>query len=1117
MSLSFRPLFIAAICLMLAVAAYPQTVTGTLDGRVTDQAGAVVPAVKITARSTQTGVERATQSNEVGYFQMSFLPLGQYELRAEAAGFATLIVKEVEVTLNKTVTIPIALKVSAVQESVTVSDVAPLIDLASGQIGRSIDSTLAGSLPIGGRNFLGLTRVLPGFQTNPTSGQDNPTLSSGSSVSFNGTGTRATSFLTDGVANDDIQENQHRQPVNLSTIKEMQVLTDNFAPEFGRAFGAVVLVQTKSGNNQMHGEAYWYLQNSALNARGFFANAAGSRVDPATGQTVPNVRKAVSQSHRAGGTAGGAIVKDRLFYFGSLERFWEPGMLSTTTYLLPPEWRTPRVDPAVPDAAARREWVQSIIDRFPANLTPNNAPVSAWAYTVPLPRSSHTHDYSGRGDWRISDSDLVYGRYQFSNFYFGRGEEIVKGENVKQDHRFQSVGLTHTHVFTPSTTGEFRFGFGRRRMLVDFLDPQDYPPIVRWTFTGFAPIIGNASAYPIRRYQNDFQYVYNLATQLSSKHTLKFGADIRRIQLNDRAENYNRGFWTFGSQAPYSGMENFLRGVVTTFQKGYGAAYVGLRMTELNFYGQDEFRVASNLTLNLGFRFESVGAPGEVNDLYDAGYGTDNYIEPRFGFAYSPSAQSGFLAKLTGGPGNTSIRGGFGMFHGRIFQSIFGQIGANSRFNPPNGAAPTWTDPNMSVVDPTGGYVFAPGPPTTQVSLTAINPNLGMPYTEQWNFTVERQLPWDGAFQASYIGNRGIGLLFYNQPNRAQFPFTSTQPASYSGAANFPGVRFDKIDPNLFNANPATGYISIQQPRTQARRIDGRYGGILEVSNASWSYYNALQLQYVQRSRKGLSMQAGYTWSSNIDTGTEATFVGAGDQNGTVSELDSARSMRGPSRLSQPHRFTVSYLYDLPFFRTQKGPANWNPVLAGLVGRALGGWQISGFNVFASGNPFTAFLGYDLNGDGVNNDRPFLLDPSILGKSVDNGRVDPATGLKYSQGQLPVSAFWPTADIAATRIWPWYPGSKIAGSLGRNTFRMHGQNEWNVSFIKNVRLYGERHHVQFRAEMFNLFNRVQFDMPAFLSTVDTGVAGYRLQPRFGEITATRNSSRWMQMSLRYWF
>ncbi|MFB3828643.1 MAG: carboxypeptidase regulatory-like domain-containing protein [Bryobacteraceae bacterium] len=1102
--------------LLLAGMAFGQT-TGTLDGHITDPAGAAVPGVNITAKNVETGVERAGTTNEAGYFQMPFMPLGRYDVTAEAKGFATMVARNLVITLNKATTVTLTLKVSTLQESVTVTDVAPLIDTASGQIRRSIDETLAGNLPTAGRSFLGFVGLFPGFQTNPTSGQNNPTLSSGSSVSFNGTGTRGTTFLTDGVSNDDGNENQHRQPVNISTIKEMQILTDNFAPEFGRGFGAVVLVQTKSGSNAMHGEAYWYLQNSALNARSFFSNAAGMRFDQTKNQWVPNVAKATSQSHRAGGTLGGAVIKDRLFYFGSLERFWEPGTLSSTSYVLPPEWRTPQVDPSAPDAAARRAWVQSVIDRFPKDVTPNNAPVSPYAYTAPMPRSSHTHDYSGRTDWRVNDNNLVYGRYQFSNFFFGRQKEIVKGENVKQDHRFQSVGLTHTHVFNPSTTGEFRFGYGRRRMWVDFLEPGDYPPIIRWTFTGFSPIIGNASAYPIKRYQNDFQYVYNLAAQLGSRHTFKAGADLRRIQLNDWAENYNRGFWTFGSQAPYDGMQNFLRGVVTSFTKGYGPAYVGLRMTELNFYAQDELRVTSSLVFNIGVRFERVGAPGEVNKLYDAGYGSDTYVEPRFGFAWSPKFDNAFLSALTGGPGNTSVRGGFGTFHGRIYQSIFSQIGASTRFNPPRAATLGWSNPGMSVVDPTGGYVFTPGPPTAQVSLANVDPNLHMPYTEQWNFTLERNLKWNAALQVSYIGNRGIGLLFYNWRNRPQFPWRSTQPDTYKGAAIFPGVLFDKIDPNLFNASPAPGYISLQQGRADARRPDGRYGLILETSNQAWSYYNALQVQYTQRMKAGLAMQFGYTWSKNLDTGSEATSVGTGDINAAVSETQGMRSLRGPSRLSQPQRATISYVYQLPLFRDQKGPANMNRYLAGAIGRTLGGWEISGVTTFGAGNPFTVLMGYDLNGDGIGGDRPFIVDTSLLGRSVDNGRVNPATGRKFSQDQLPVTAFYPSAEVAAARQWPWFPGTGMVASLGRNTFWTHGQNHFDFAVIKNVRVAGERHTIQFRAEMFNLFNRVQFDMPAYVSVVDTGVSGWRLQPRFGEITAQRNAARYMQMSLRYMF
>jgi hypothetical protein len=392
-----------------------------------------------------------------------------------------------------------------------------------------------------------------------------------------------------------------------------------------------------------------------------------------------------------------------------------------------------------------------------------------------------------------------------------------------------------------------------------------------------------------------------------------------------------------------------------------------------------------------------------------------------------------------------------------------------------------------------------------------------MPYTEQWNFTFERNFRWNAALQASYIGNRGIGLIFYNWRNRAQFPYLSTQPSAYKGAAIFPGVMFDKIDADLFNTNPAPGYISLQQPRTDARRVDGRYGLIFETSNAAWSYYNALQLQYTQRMKAGLTLQAGYTWSKNIDTGSEATSVGTGDINAVVSETQGARSLRGLSRLSQPQRLSFSYVYQLPIFRDQKGPANWNRFVSGLIGRVAGGWEISGTTTFGSGNPFTVLLGYDLNGDSIGGDRPFLLDPKILGRSIDNGRVNPATGRKFSQDQLPITAFWPTSDQAGTKQWPWYPGSGIVGDLGRNTFFTHGQNNWDVAFIKNVRVYGERHNVQFRAEMFNLMNRVQFDMPAYLSVVDTGVAGWRLQPRFGEITAQRNPARYMQMSLRYTF
>jgi hypothetical protein len=332
-------------------------------------------------------------------------------------------------------------------------------------------------------------------------------------------------------------------------------------------------------------------------------------------------------------------------------------------------------------------------------------------------------------------------------------------------------------------------------------------------------------------------------------------------------------------------------------------------------------------------------------------------------------------------------------------------------------------------------------------------------------------------------------------------------PLEYAGT-NFTGVRFDKIDPNLFNAAPAPGFISISQPRTAARRPDGRYGAIFGISNNAWSYYNALQALWTKRLSQGLSAQVSYTWSKNIDTGSEATFVGTGDTNFLLSEKLGARGNRGPSRLDQPQRFVASYTYQFPFAKGQPG----------IIGRIIGGWEMNGIVTLGSGNPVTVVLGYDLNADGIGGDRPDLIDPSVLFRSMDNARVNPATGRQYSMDQVPTSAFSPTAANVASRNYPFLPGTGAIGSLGRNTFRLQGQQNFDVVIVKNIKLFGKDrgHELQFRAEMYNLLNRVQFGVPN-LTLIDTSVAGYRINPTFGQISALNNNPRNMQMMLRYQF
>lgn len=1087
--------------ILCSLSAFSQTVTGTLEGRVTDPAGAVVPAVQVKVREISTGTARSSETNAEGLFQIPYLPLGTYEVSVEISGFQAQTARAT-IELNKTTVLNLNLAVAGTQQAITVSDAAPVVDVTSGQIRRSINEELIETIPIAGRDFRQLFRIIPGFQTNPTAGQDNFTLSSGSSASFNGTGTRSATFQTDGIANDDNSENQNRQSVNISTIKEFQVLTNNFTAEFGRGAGAVVLVQTKSGTNSYHGEAYWMTTNSALNARSYFANAAGSRID-ANGNRVPNVPTTSAKTHRPGGVFGGPILKDKLFFFGSHERFWAPGSTTATVSLIPAEFRSPRVDPSLPDAAARRSWIQSIIDRYP-NVAPNNTVTNPYGYTAAVDRTNENQDTTARVDYNISERDILYGRYQYGAALIQTGE-IVRGTNAKQDHVFQNAGMTWTHVFSPRWSGEGRVGFGRRNMLVGLVDGENVP-IVSFAGANTPTNIGNAGQYPLARVQNDFQYVYNVATQLG-KHNVRFGTDTRRIQLNENIEQTHRGQWSFRADGPYSTWENFARGVVQTYQQGFGPKYNGYRTTEVNLYIQDQYRVTPNLSLDLGARFEYVGKPTEVNNLVDLVYGADKYIEPRFGFAYSPDWQDGFLGKLSGGQGSLVVRGGYGIFHGRIFQSIFAQGGVTVRFNPPQGATVTLSNPDMSVASPLGGYVFTPGPPTGQVTLVQPDPNLHNPYTQQWNLTIERALPWQSGLSISYLGNRGIGFIQYDARNRAQFPVTSTVPLSYAGT-NFTGTLFDKIDPNLFNANPAPGFISLSQPRTQQRRPDGRYGAIFGISNNAWTYYNALQTLWNKRLSQGLSAQVSYTWSKNIDTGSEATFVGGGDTNFLISERLGARGNRGPSRLDQPQRFVASYTYQFPFGKGQSG----------LIGHMIGGWEMNGIVTVGSGNPVTVVLGYDLNGDGIGADRPYLSDPSVLFRSIDNARVNPATGRQFAMDQVPTSAFFPDAAAVASRNYPYLPGTGAVGSLGRNTFRLHNQRNFDIVFVKNTKLFGKDrgHELQFRAEMYNFFNRVQFGTPN-LTLLDVSVPGYRINPNFGQITGLNNSPRNMQMMLRYQF
>ena len=1100
-----------AVCFCFGSIAVAQTVTGTLQGTVTDPNGAVVAGAQIVIRNVETGQERTVTANSNGFYVAPFLPLGRYHVTAELKGFTRALTENIEINLNQTRVQNFTLKPAEVSETVVVTSDAAPINTTNAEIKGTLTSQEIQDKPVFNQsNFLTLAETFTGFQENPTSGQNNPTASSGSSINFNGTGTRGATFQINGVNNDDSSENQNRQGAALSTIKEFQVITNNFTAEFGRGYGAVVLVQTKSGTNSIHGDVYWFHNDSALNAKSFLSHG----------------KKPVNRRNQFGFTSGFPIFRNKVFGFVNLDHKEETGANTYTRDVFlaaernPANWFT--VTPAN-DTPANRAFIQSIIDRIPAELVPND-PRSARTFVGQQPFDFPARDYSGRLDWNPRESDNLSARWQYTRQRFD-AEDIILGERADQNNKQQNFGFTWTHLFSDRTVGEFRYGLGLRTTLVNITAGND-TPIVRFenpvSISG--TIIGNAGQFPIQRYQTDNQFVYNLTTLFGNKHFFKAGTDIRRQKLDDLADSNSRGFWQFNrtcngvTNLYASGFQALINGCVAQFQKGYGPFFLENRINEANFYAEDNWKIRSNLTLNLGFRYEYVSAPEEIAGRLDYGIDADdNNWEPRVGFAWSPHFESGILRTLFGEQGDSSVRGGYGIYHGRVFQSVFSQSGATVRFNPPNAffynrsGAPTGDFAPTRLTDPTNGFVFTPGAPiTARTTLSIIDPGLEMPYTQQWNLSIERQMPFTSSLRVSYTGNRGIGLLKYSLDNLplhspsgvlvVNHPFNS--PTALYGTALPVGdprrtdVRGQTIRPAANFICAGTGLTGVaptaQCPvavpigafeysyrvtRTNERRPNGLYTTNLATSNAAWSYYHGLQVEWTKRLSHDLNFQAAYTWSKSIDTTSEATFVGAGDSNQNGND---ARTARGLSRFHTPHRFTFFGTYRLPFFKGEKG----------VLGQAFGGWQFSSVVKLIHGTPFSVVTtAVDLNFDGFGEPRPILLDPSILGNSVSN----PGSSLQA----LPRSAF-------RTLL----PGDPIGSVVGRNTFYLDGAQNVDFGIMKVFRMpWREDHSLTVRADLFNAFNHVQFGFPSNNVTA----------ANFGAITggATLYLPRNVSVSLRY--
>ena len=670
-----------------------------------------------------------------------------------------------------------------------------------------------------------------------------------------------------------------------------------------------------------------------------------------------------------------------------------------------------------------RAYVQRLLDAYPNEL-PNRTDIN--------PRALNTNDLqrinNDRGSIRLGQAAGSRDRFMLEYGFTGQqvdAFQLVGGQNPDTTTKNHVAKAGWNRNWSPATVLDLTVGYERVGSLI-VPEESAVGPLV---LTGFVvEFLGPSSNIPIDRSLNRFRYAANLE-HTRGDHAWSFGADVTRRQVNGYEAESHRGLFFFRNDFGRDAITNIRLGAPSVYRVAIGNVHRGFRNWAMQYYAGNRWRVSDALTLNLGLRYEPVTAPREVQGLTRIPYDCDcNNLAPRFGFAYRLGKRLGVW------------RGSYSIQYGQIFDVTYGQ----SRFSPPENL-------NIAVQAPDLIYPLArlgPGDFDSDARSTVFNldPELATPYSHQYGFSWQLALPGDLQLDLGYVGSRTHKLLTLWYVNRAQ---------------PVPGIP--------------------QTTRTvNRRRPDPRYFDNRLVLNGSRGYFDAAKAALRIPEWKGLTLEASYWWSKAIDLGNDFSNTASG-RSGRLgrsqSEFDSQAEMRAVSSFDQPHAALVRSSWQAPAFR------GWG---AGL----LGGWQLSAVVLAKSGTPFDVISGSDGEGfgnvDGSPGDRPNILDPALLGRSVD----DPDTAAQ----RLPASAF--------SFIQP----TETAGTLGRNTFRKDGIFNVNLGLSKQWVLVGDA-ALLFRAEALNLFNHPQFAEPGFQLT----------SPNFGQITNTLNDGRAFRFGLEFRF
>ena len=1053
-----RSLTLLCLLLICAFPAKAQLTTGDIVGAVTDSSGASVPGAVISVKNVDTGRARSITTGPTGRYEAPELPVGKYEVTATLAGFQTSVRRGIELTVGRHAVVDLVLEVGEVSQTVTVNGEAAFVETSTATVSNLVDEKRVEDLPLNNRDLTQLTFLQPGVIRIPQSGNENPIGGLGDKFSVAGARGTQNLYLLDGVSNGDQSGNAQGASssyIGAETVKEFQIITNNYSAEFRSQAGAIVSAITKSGTNSFHGSAFEFLRNDNLDAANFFDNALGN--------LKPEFKR-----NQFGGSLGGRVIRDRTFFFVSYEGLRE--RLGTTDSA-----RVPTVDARLGVLPSGRVTVAAVarpyLDLFPVPGQ-KNAVVQDYGDGTAL--IAGTQNQPTRDDFMAVRIDHQFstgkagslsGTYNFDDgdrSPFGLLGDLI-GAGAASNR--QIVSVHHTSLLSATTLNEVNFGFS-------LTDPQGQIPLSKLDFSKvlFVPgqkvmgqlNVGTSDLTPIgyrngARAFHQKQLVFKDGLSLArGNHSFRMGAEFNRFRYDYIIDGQG-----FAGVYNFRNLSAFLSGVPMRFQALLpGANDPNHNLTQILFggYFQDNYNLLPSFTLNLGMRYEFATVPNEIHGKVSAllhfndsavtvgkffTNPTLKSFSPRFGFAWAPGTKK------------TSLRGGFGIFYEH---PMLYHVQTSISTMPPFNLLGDARDTDAARLGTT--FVF-PNALATQEQLLRGQPSIRSMeydqktmYTYRWSLTLQREFGSHWIASAGYTGSRSLHLWQQAVSNINRWAGWPVQP---TGAKFWPAI----TGTNLINPNFSD--IRIQSP------------------NAN-SYYHGLALGLQKRFSRGLQVQASFTYSKALDQFSGLT--NSGDELPQTQRGIYAWDMqqaKGPSAFDIRRSLSSNFSYELPF----------GAALKGWTGAVVKGWQINGILAVSDGYPLTVFDTNSAQVDRIGSNEALRAD-LVLG-----GNNNPVLGGPQR--------YYDTSQFAPSRLG-------FFGTLGRNTLSAPGLATFDLSLFKVIET-SEKTKLQFRAEFFNLLNRANFGTPDTNNFSATG----QLNPSAGRITATRIPSRQIQFGLKYIF